>query len=398
LRITDNAAHLARWREGQFPEGGSQEQLGAALDLLARTGDLPRYRGGQLAKHYVRVLGGTSEKTTWGRLFLTRQEAVSMAVLLMAEFGWNLSMICHAQTPRALPDPGPDGRATYRIPLEKFRRGSGAQYETRNVTDDGAGSKGRLITDALAATAFARALVAEQSPDTNLLVVWHSGKRKVEIDTDRHPPVGQFGFGLHSHDAGLWAKNHGLSGSPFRRGRRTVLVIDRREPAQHSQDTHDRHYALVDKHVQDAAIPTIADGAADAVARAHQAVLRAEVRESPTAGDVPTSTADCSGTENAPVPAPGGGCAASFLMCLGCRNAHVHPGHHPRLTRLHHAVINLRTVLPTAAWQSDWAETNARLEDLRHRLGEGVWRHAAARLTDADAAIVDLLVSGDLNP
>jgi len=60
---------------------------------------------------------------------------------------------------------------------------------------------------------------------------------------------------LNSHDAKRWARKNGLAGSPFRRGRRTVLVLDRREPAQHSQDTHDRHYALVDKQVQDAAIP-----------------------------------------------------------------------------------------------------------------------------------------------
>ena len=30
---------------------------------------------------------------TWQRLFLTREEAVALGVLLLAEFGWNLSVI-----------------------------------------------------------------------------------------------------------------------------------------------------------------------------------------------------------------------------------------------------------------------------------------------------------------
>jgi hypothetical protein len=398
LRIGENAAHLERWRAGQFAHDSGEAMLGEALDVLARTADLPRYRDGQITKHYRRVLGGTSEKATWGRLFLSRQEAVALAVLLMAEFGWNLSTLCHLEVPRALPDPGADGRPTYRIALEKYRRGSGQQHETRNVTDDGAGSRGRLITEALAATRFARALVEQQAPGTDLLLVWHSGKRRVELDHDRHPPVGHFGFGLHSHDARLWAANNGIAGSPFRRGRRTVLALDRREPAQHSQDTHDRHYALVDKRVQDEATAVIADGASDALARARTAVLLAELRDAPTLGDDPTATADCSDADASPFPAPGGGCAASFLLCLACPNAHVHPGHHPRLTRLHHAITNLRTVLPARQWHADWADTHARLEQLRYRLGEGVWRQAAAQVTVSDIEIIDLLLSGELNP
>lgn len=75
---------------------------------------------------------------TWQRLFLSRMEAIALGVLLMAEYGWNLSVIDQAEVPRASPDPGEDGHPTYRIPLEKARRGAGRQYETRNVTDDGA--------------------------------------------------------------------------------------------------------------------------------------------------------------------------------------------------------------------------------------------------------------------
>jgi hypothetical protein len=47
-------------------------------------------------------------------------------------------VIDRVEVPQASPDPGDDGYPTYRIPLEKPRRGAGHHYETRNVTDDGA--------------------------------------------------------------------------------------------------------------------------------------------------------------------------------------------------------------------------------------------------------------------
>jgi hypothetical protein len=65
-----------------------------------------------------------------------------------------------------------------------------------------------------------------------------------------------------------------------------VIALDRREPGQHSQDTHDRDYVLVDKRVQDKAVEVIATGAEDAVGRARTAVLVAELRDAPTSGDL----------------------------------------------------------------------------------------------------------------
>ena len=73
----------------------------------------------------------------------------------------------------------------------------------------------------------------------------------------------------------------------------------------------------------------IAAGAEDAAGRARKAVLAAELRDQPDPGDAETATAACSGTRDSPWPAGDGGCGASFLMCLACPNARVHPGHHP---------------------------------------------------------------------
>ncbi|MGW6941161.1 hypothetical protein ACWGF3_19475 [Streptomyces xanthophaeus] len=402
LRIEENAGHLERWRQGAFEAGSRDYLIGEALDTLARTGDVPRYRmsDGQrfVIKRYGDALGGSGAAATWQRLFLNRMEVFALAVLLMAEYGWNLSVIDSMEPPKASPDPGEDGHPTYRIPLEKARRGAGRQYETRNVTDDGAASRGRLITQALSATRFARAFVEEHAPGTNRLLVWRTNNIGLIVrDAERLPHVGPFGFGAHKECAAQWGKAQGLGGSPFLRGRRTVLAVDRREPAQHSQDTHDSTYSLVDKRVQTDAIEVIAAGAEDAADRARKAVLVAQMRDAHAPGDVETATADCADFDHGPYPAPDGGCGASFLMCLGCENARVHPGHHPRLVHLHQSLNSLRSVLPPTAWEADWSETYARLEDLQRKVGDGPWKQALAQVTDADRALIDLLLTGSLD-
>ena len=404
LRINDNAVRLEQWRTGQFTEGTGAWVLGEGLDILARTGDLPRTAYGHgsrtLNYRYAKAFGGSRAEQTWQRLFLTRMEATALGVLLLAEYGWNLAVIDAARVPRASPDPGEDGHPTYRIPIEKRRRGNGLVFETRNVTDDGANSRGRLITQALQATRFARAVVDDLAPGTDQLVVWRAHRERdfTNRSDDRQPCVGPFGFGVSRKQATLWGQSEGLGESPFQRGRRTVVAVERREPAQHTQGTHDRSYALVDKRVQTDAIEVIAAGAQDATDRAHQVLLAAQLRDRPVPGDTETATADCSDFAGSPHHRNAdGGCGASFLMCLGCLNARVHPGHHPRLALLAEALNNLRSTLPPPAWKRDWADANARLHDLANRIGDGPWRQARSRVTDRDRDIIDLLLTGNLD-
>ncbi|MFE7638806.1 hypothetical protein ACFU7Z_32670 [Kitasatospora sp. NPDC057518] len=101
-----------------------------------------------------------------------------------------------------------------------------------------------------------------------------------------------------------------------------------------------------------------------------------------------------------PVPTPdaAGGCAASFLLCLGCRNARVHPGHHPRLAHLHQALGNARSVLPADVWAEGWGDAHTRLEDLRLQVSAPAWQQALTGVTEGDRAIIDHLLAGDLDP
>ncbi|WP_267717280.1 hypothetical protein [Streptomyces sp. CoH17] len=406
LRITDNARHLAQWRSGVFARGSEAWLLGEALDCLARTGEAPhdtrvRQRGRVLAR-YARVLGGERPEHTWQRLFLTRMETVALGVLLLAEHGWNLAVINRLKVPQAAPDAGSDGPRIYRVELEKHKRGAGQYFETRNLTDDGAASPGRLITQGLEATVFARAAVHTLSPGTDRLLIWRSAKAPLEVhpqdETGRKSGIGVFGLGISGLTAKSWATQQGFSSSPFRRGRRTVNTLHRRAPGQNSQDTHDRVYTLTDPQVRQRAIPVIAEAAEAVVTQAHATVLAAELRKGADPADYPTATADCHDYDNSPYPGPGGGCGASFLMCLACPNARIHPAHHSRLAHLHHALDNLRTAVEPGQWQRQWEDGHARLEHLKGQLGTAVWTRALADVTDTDRELIDLLFNGDLDP
>ncbi|MFJ5784560.1 hypothetical protein [Streptomyces hydrogenans] len=403
LRIRENTEYLNAWRNGEFVRGGEEWEVGEALDLLARTGDLPRRtsatgRTRGIVPHYAKVLGGGRPEHTWQRLFLTRLEAAALGVLLVTEFGFNGTTMSEMPVPRAVPDSGEkSGAKVYRLELEKRRRHAGHHFESRNITDHGADSAGRLISDALEATAHARAYVADRAPEIDRLLVWRSKGNRSEAATNSVGElirVGPFGLGADTTAAALWAQEQGLPSKVFRRGRKTVNVMHRREPGQNTQDTHDRVYVLPEPQVQEAAADVIADGVSDAVEAARRTVLQAQLADAPQAGDQETATVSCSDFEHSPFTPPGAGCGASFLLCTACPNARVTPSHHPRLAHLHAALENLRSVLDPATWMADWYDAHARLEDLRQRLGTEVWKQVQQRVSDWDRQIIDDLLNG----
>ncbi|UQI49841.1 hypothetical protein M1P56_35725 (plasmid) [Streptomyces sp. HU2014] len=403
LRIRENTELLNAWHNGDFAPESRKWAIGEALDLLARTGDLPRRFGPdgktrQVVPHYAKLLGGGAPDHTWKRLFLTRLEAAAIGVLLVTEFGFNGTTMSEMPVPRAVPDSGEkSGVRVYRLELEKRRRHAGHHFESRNFTDHGADSAGRLISDALEATAHARAYVADRAPEIDRLLVWRSKGNKSEAATNSVGElirVGPFGLGAGTDAAALWARKQGLPSKVLRRGRKTVNVVHRREPGQNTQDTHDRVYVLPEPQVQEAAVEVIADGVTDAIEAARRTVLRAQLADAPQTGDQETATASCSDFEHSPFTPSGTGCRASFMLCTACPNARVAPVHHPRLAHLHAALENLRSVLDPALWMADWFDAHARLEDLRQRLGAEVWKQAQQRVSDMDRQIIDDLLNG----
>ncbi|MFD4916617.1 hypothetical protein ACFWNR_25790 [Streptomyces virginiae] len=400
IRIEENTRLLEQWRAGELTEGGRDWRLGQVLDHLARTGDVPRTVGpsGQTTVANRGLLGGANPRHTWGRLFLSRRELTSLAVLLTAEFGWNLSVYDRMPTPQATASVGESATVTYQVQVEKRRRGSGHWFSTEYITDSGADSPGRLITQALSTTQPARALADRLRPGSDLLMTARTsrvGREQQEMDRPR--PVGPLTFGVSDDDGGYWAEVHRLGGSPFQRTRRSATVRQG-QPMQHSRSTHERRYVLPDKRVQRESREVIAAGAEEALAQAREAAFAGHLADAPDPDHQETATADCGDEDASPWPALGGSCGASFLLCLACENAHVHPGHHPRLAHLHEQLDGLRSVMPEPAWAFRWGEHHLRLDDLRRMVGERVWAAALGRVTDADRTLVHLLLKGDLNP
>lgn len=158
LRIRENTILLERWRAGDLEEGSRGWRLGQVLDHLAQTGYVPHavMPSGVFVKDRA-LLGGTSPEKTWGRLFLSRSELTALGVLLTDRFGWNLSVYDRLPAPTAAPSAGSTDTVTYQVQIERRRQGGGRWFSTENITDSGADSSGRLITQALEATAHGRA-------------------------------------------------------------------------------------------------------------------------------------------------------------------------------------------------------------------------------------------------
>ncbi|MGW2858251.1 hypothetical protein [Streptomyces sp. NPDC001205] len=400
LRITDNARTLTAWRGGELVEGSEPWMLGEELDHLARHGDVAAAADGcaRTVRRRRAAAGFTNVSEFRKRLFLTGHEATALAVLLTVEYGYNLSVISRLRVPTAASDGGEDGHPVWRLEIEKARRGAGRHFETRNLADFGANSPGRLITQALEATHLARTLLDELHPEVDRLMVWRATiQNPYRTSASFGDAFGVLRVGVTPTMGKKWAEAEKLSSSPFRRGRRTSNVHLRRESGQNTQDTHDSVYVLPDARIQEQAIEHIAAGVGDALASARRAVLSARLRHEADPGDVPTVTADCHDIQHSQFTAPGTACTASFLLCLACTNARIHPGHHPRLAHLHRCLEALSSVLDAGRWAARWQQAYERLEDLKAQLGAIVWNAALEGATDADRDLVDLLLKGDFD-
>ena len=146
-----------------------------------------------------------------GRLFLTRSETVALAALLTDRFGWNLSVYNRMPTPTAMPSAGERAAITYQVTVHKRRAGQGRWFTTENITDSGADSGGRLITQALEATWHARVLAARLAPGTDLLMAARGVCHEPSRDPEAPPAVGPLRFGVSQDSVKLWVKCHQLA-------------------------------------------------------------------------------------------------------------------------------------------------------------------------------------------
>lgn len=169
-------------------------------------------------------------------------------------------------------------------------------------------------------------------------------------------------------------------------------------PLQHTQGTHESVYVLPDQRVQHTSQGVFAAGALEAMEQARAVTFAGEIADKAVSTHQQTAMADCEDERTSPWPAPEGGCGADFLLCLACPNAHVHPGHHPRLAYLHQQLQSLRSVLDDRTWNKRWSDHLLRLEDLRNKIGPMAWNASLARVDGSDQLVVELLMKEELAP
>ena len=390
-RISDNRRHLDAWRDGQFGEGTRDWVLGHALDHLARTGDVPVYireadGTRQIRGPVIAALGGIRSEFTWQRLYLSMTEAVSLAALMVISYGWNSTTVSELAVPEVLPDAS-GAPVTYRVELEKRRRHAPHRYETRNLADWGPNAPGRLITRAIEATSPARDLLAAHGAPATRLLASHVTTPLLVADRTE-----LIRLGFADAEIRTWKITTGTTELNMRRLRRTVTVLHRREPAQHSQDIHDSVYVLRDPAAREQAAPVIADGVADALAHAW-AVTEARISRDDHDSQADTATANCEDYTHSPFSPHGSPCRASFLLCLACPNAVITPRHLPGLAYLHQALDALRAVLPARTWDHDWREHHGRLAHLKDSaFTPAEWTDALHAVSGADRAVIEALL------
>lgn len=338
---------------------------------VARTGDVPRIKHGNVSMHVHSALGGHTFNHLRGRLFLSKREAWAAQILLCDSFGWNYTTIEELEVPNTV---SVDGTFLYHLKLVKRRRGGSRTIETQSVIDDGPQSTGRLITRIMTITAPGRALLSSSDPQR--LIVWRPardvGDRRIRFDGAANPPSWAEEFGYHPN---------------FRRMRKTYNVLRGGGPNQNTEETHNSVYVLPEPASHVAAEATIAAGISDVVSRSRD--LLARIAHEDTEVD-DTAVGSCLDYDHSPFSEEGLPCQASFLMCFGCPNAVIMPRHLPRITFLLRALLSLAGALPPELWESKWRSHFERIQVIKlQHVTAAKWEDASRRVTERDREIVN---------
>ncbi|OEV10549.1 hypothetical protein [Streptomyces nanshensis] len=384
LRVAANTAVLERWRAGAIAPGDGEWAVGEVLDMLARSGDLPRYHSGNdrsVVAYVERVFGFEGNAASLTRLFPTVREVGAAAVLLIAYEAWNLSVLKVMDVPSWWPNADREDPAVHQVATDKARRGR-RRHASNTLVDVGEGSSGRALHHVLELTGQARTTLGLIGRPTSKLLVGHRGLGGAENLRD-------------------YATSNVLSGAIRRWQRKAreagVVLPDRvnaqalRHSAQahhgrarnNTQDTHERDYQLLDEEVRNTSRGAVELGLAQAVRSARETVamrmvdqvdgdaelvakeaeVDIEVARRIVADRLRTPVASCADFLHSDHGVAGTPCSVSFLLCFACRNAVATGRDLPRIAYLHQALESLRSAVTPAVWAADWAAHHARIGD-----------------------------------
>lgn len=420
-RIRGGRDLLARYRRGALTPDSAEMRIGEALDVLDRTGDLPRHAHGAIPDRLKR-LGGVT--TLMPMLCLTRAETTAFSVLLMDLTGENFGTIVDWPAVHFRPDGGQGNTQVALVEETKPRRGPSREHMVVAIEDLPASLADALAEDDEPRLFRSPLRTYEMLLDLNALARRHGGStRAFSYLTLQGGEGGKWSAKMRSLYVGRWAESHGFprqpsggslprepeeadedaepSAGPTRpyvstqRLRQTALER-RRRPIAHSPRTLNDYYLRRSPRVQEESrgivrqaldvevakarrvqeIPVfhrsfIDRAASDPVGAAGEMGVDTETLERVLAGDQDTVLTACTDHRNGPRTPPGTACDLSFLHCLSCPNARALPHQLPVQVTAHDQLSGLRSDLDPAEWEHLYGGPFARLNDLlRHYSGE----------------------------
>jgi hypothetical protein len=430
-RIRAGRALLAGYRAGELAAGSAEEAEGRLLDVVDRTGDVPRYGGKwQNPVSQVDALGGSA--ALMSRLCLTLHEMTAFALLLTALTGENFGTVAAWPAACYRPDGGRgDGPNLALVEEVKPRRGPEREHMIAPLEDlpeavagalTGPGEEDRLFRSPLRVYQLLVELTEVSRRHGG-----HAGAFSARVAG--RGPSGESAWvcGAGGHHVYRWARHHGFPvgregsqvGRPpvsVRRIRQTVIER-RRRPVAHTRATMNDQYLMPSRKVRSDSQAVVAAALEDEVgkARARQRVpvftaafaarfagdpdsaareagLEADTVARLLAGEQDTVLAACTDHLASPHAGLGQPCPASFLSCLDCPNARALPRQLPaQITAAEH-IAALRPHLSPAMWEARFRPRLDQLEEIVNSYTPAERDHARGQVsTQLRQMISDLL-------
>jgi hypothetical protein len=445
-RIRSGRDLLARYRRGELTPGSDEMRVGEALDVLDRTGDLPRHAFGGIPDRLI-ALGGA--KKLMPLLCLTLPEATAFSVLLVDLTGENFGTVIDWPAAHFRPDGGRGSTQVALVEETKPRRGPSREHMVIPIEDLPASLAGAIEGDDEHRLFRSPLRTYRLLLDLSALARKHGLlTRAFSYLTAQGRAGGKWSANMHSYYVGKWARSHGFpppprdgsptadheqeTGAPPQAGHgkpyvstqrlRQTALERRRRPIAHSPSTLNDYYLRRSPRVLEESRGIVREALHAEVAKARQVqeipvftrgfLERAETDaagaatemgvDTPTlkrmlAGDQDTVLASCTDHHSPPHTPPGTACDLSFLHCLSCPNARALPHQLPAQVTAHDQLATLRANLELDEWDHRYGDAFARLTDLlRHYSGEDR-DDARSRILPEERDRVTALLDGRLD-
>jgi hypothetical protein len=452
-RIAESRQLVERWHTGELAAGSDDALRAEVLAHVAATGDVPRRPDGRIPDH-VSSVGQVASLVS--AMHLTLSEVVGAGILLVGLTGHNATGISNLRIGHQRADGGAEsgGTAVAVVDVIKARRGRRGRYMTVALTDVPDGLARDEHDPPVAPDGSLRRL--DTAFGVYLLMHNITAETRAAAATDRllvgAASVGGHGVGRHwiigmpEHPLGEWTRAHalevpereppvpklpansadralgdGVLHVTFPRLRLTYVQQHQRGVA-HTDATLTSQYLLRDRRNVEEYQRIVADTLDQQVTVARElGLLRAltnddiaEFRCSPAAvasrfgteittlssllaGRLDTVLAGCIDEHDSPFTSSGAPCTASFILCLGCRNARATPQHLPVQAQTHHRLLELREQMPLDRWARRFGLAAAQLQGILAQFPDTTIERARAAIDDELRSLVNRLLDGELD-